>query len=288
MLKNNFRGLMVKSLKVALLVSLSLCLLVGFAQADTIYQTGDDGTALYITDSTTGSSTLVGLFGYNSVYGDAFSPSGQLYAMVDSYYPSTLATVNLNTGAATPVGAPTGISDLMGIAFTPSGTLYAASWDTNSLYSLNPSTGAATLVGSLGMTGAVMDLSWDYRNGTMYAIASEGPSGSQLYMVDLTTGAATLVTNIPGDDCLMGLIIDSAGNFLATDWCSGNSPLYKIDPATGDLTSLGSTGISAPMGGDIFGSGGGGGGTTPEPATIVTFGTGLVGLLLRKGLVKKS
>ena len=133
-----------------------------------------------------------------------------------------------------------------------------------------------------------MDLSWDYRNGTMYAIASEGPSGSQLYMVDLTTGAATLVTNIPGDDCLMGLIIDSAGNFLATDWCSVNSPLYKIDPATGDLTSLGSTGISAPMGGDIFGSGGGGGGTTPEPATIVTFGTGLVGLLLRKGLVKKS
>jgi hypothetical protein len=289
MLKNNFRGLMVKSLKVALLVSLSLCLLVGFAQADTIYQTGGDGTGLYITDSTTGSSTLVGLFGYSAVYGNAFNPSGQLYAMVDSYYPSTLATVNLNTGAATPVGAPTGISNLMGIAFTPGGTLYAASWDTNSLYTLDTGTGAATLVGSLGMPGQVMDLSWDYQNGTMYAIASEGPNGSLLYAVNLITGAGTLVTNIPGDDCLMGLINDSAGNFLATDWCSGNSPLYKIDPATGNLTTLGLTGIGAPMGGDIFGSGGGGGGgTTPEPATIVTLGTGLVGLLLRKRLVKKS
>lgn len=288
MLKNNLRETMMKALAFTLLLSLWLCLPVGFAQADTIYQTGGDGTALYITDSTTGSSTLVGLFGYSAVYGDAFSPSGQLYAMVDSYYPSTLATVNLSTGAATPVGAPTGIANLMGIAFAPNGTLYGASWDTNSLYTLNTSTGAATLVGSLGMPGQVMDLSWDYQNGTMYAIADSGPSGSLLYTVDLTTGAGTLVTNIPGDDCLMGLINDSAGNFLATDYCSGNSPLYKIDPATGNLTSLGLTGISAPMGGDVFSGGGGGGGTTPEPVTIVTFGTGLVGVLLHKRFVKKN
>jgi PEP-CTERM motif len=280
MLKSNPR-ISAKGLQFTLLVTLSLCLLLGFAQADTIYQTGNDGTALYRTDSTNGLSTLVGFFGYSSVYGDAFSPSGQLFAMVDSYSPSTLARVNLSTGVATPVGAPTGIADLMGIAFAPNGTLYGVSWDTNSLYTLNTGTGAATLLGSLGMPGEVMDLSWDYRNGTMYAIASEGPAGSLLFKVNLTTGAGTRVTNIPGDDCLMGLINDTAGNFLATDWCSGNSPLYKIDPSTGNLTSLGLTGIGAPMGGDIRQT------ATPEPLTLLTFGTGVVGLFLRKKFAKK-
>ena len=219
----------------------------------------------------------MGSFGYGSVYGDAFSPGGQLYAMVDSYSPSTLATVSLVTGLATPVGVPTGIADLMGIAFAPNGTLYGASWSTNSLYKLNTSTGVAILVGSLGMPGTVMDLSWDYKNGTMYAIASEGPNGSLLYSVNLTNGAGTLVTNIPGDACLMGLVNDSAGNFLATDYCSGN--LYKIDPLNGNLTSLGFTGISWPMGGDIYQP-------TPEPGGIILLGTGVLGLagMLRRRL----
>jgi WD40 repeat protein len=269
---------MMKWSSFALRLSLSLCVLVGFAQAGTIYQTGSDGTALFTTNSTNGASVLVGSFGYGSVYGDAFSPGGQLYAMVDSYSPSTLATVSLVTGLATPVGVPTGIADLMGIAFAPNGTLYGASWSTNALYTLNTSSGVAKLVGSLGMPGAVMDLSWNYKDKTMYAIASGGPDGSLLYSVNLLTGAGTLVTNIPGDGCLMGLANDSAGNFLATDYCVGNSPLYKVDPLTGNLTNLGFTGISQPMGGDIYQP-------TPEPGSLLLFGTsalGLAGLIRRK------
>jgi len=248
-----------------LVSGLLLIWLTASAQADQLYQTGDHGTDLYVTDTTNGASALIGSFGYSGVWGDAFSPSGQLYAIIDSLG-GRLATVNIATGAATPVGlVDNGDSDMMAIQFAPNGILYAASWSTNSLYTVDTSTGARTLVGSLGMPGSVMDLAWDYQNNEMYAIASNGPGGtndnqSLLYTVDLTTGAGTLVTNISGDPCLMGLAIDHAGDFLATDLCSSNSALYQIDPSTGNLTNLGLTGINGTMGGDIFQG-------APEPAT---------------------
>jgi hypothetical protein len=238
-----------------------------------MYQTGGDGTTLYQTDTTNGVSTPVGSFGHTAVYGDAFSPGGTLFAMIDSYTVSTLATVNLSTGAATPVGAPTGIPDLMGIEFAPDGTLYGAAWSNNGFYRINTTTGAATFIGSLGVGGTVMDLAWNPVNTTMYGISSSGPSGSLIYSINLSSGAGTLVTNISGDNCLMGLAIDSTGNFFATDWCSTNSPLYGINTSTGALTNLGLTGISRPMGGDIaFAT------SVPEPSSIVPFLTGLFGL----------
>lgn len=243
------------------------------ARADSLlFQTGNDGTSLYATNPTNGASTLIGNFGYGAVYGDAFAPDGTLYAMINSFSPSQLATVNLSTGAATPVGTPTGISDLMGIAFAPNGTLYGASWGSNDLYTLNLTTGQATEVGSLGTDGEVMDLAWDSMNSTMYGLSSYGSDGSVLYTVNLSTGAGTVVTNISGDSCLMGMAISGSGTFLATDYCSGNSPLYQINPSDGSLTSLGLTGISAPMGGDFQPT------LTPEPPAVLLLGFGLLGL----------
>jgi len=238
------------------------------ARADAVYVTGNGGTGLFVVNSSTGASTFIGDFGFKGVLTDSFDSKGNLYVIIKGgSTASQLATVNLLTGAATPIGSATGIAGLEAMEFAPDGTLYAASFGTNDLYTLDPTTGAATLIGSLGFTG-VMDLAWDPFDKTMYAIESLGV-GSALYSINLGTGAGTLVTDIPGDDCLMGLTIDSANQFLAMDHCDSSSPLYQIDPTTGDLTNLGNTGIGLSMGAAT---------QTPEPATLLLLGSGLLAL----------
>jgi hypothetical protein len=265
----------VKKLGMAMWACVFMCAVS--ARADGIYITGNNGTSLFVINSSNGASTFVGNFGF-SVFGDAFRPDGTLYAMIDSGSSgSQLATVNILTGAATPIGSATGVSSLDAIAFTPNGTLYAASFATNDLYTLNLSTGAATVVGNLGFTG-VMDLAWDSGNGTMYAIESLG-AGSALYSINLSTGTGSLVTTTPGDGCLMGLSIDSANRFLATDYCSSSSPLFQINTTTGALTNLGNTGIANSMGGDVA--------PIPEPLTAFTLGGGLAFAWLCKKLGKR-
>lgn len=257
------------------------------ARADQVYMVGDLGpgnTNLYAVNSSNGASELIGSLGFTQVFTVAFDSQGHLYAIVNGGAGSTLgqlATVNLNTGAATLVGSPAGVPGLFGMAFAGDGTLYAASFATNDLYSINLTTGAASLIGSLGFSD-VMDLAWDPFNNTMYAIASIGgkTTDSFIYSMNLMTGEGTLVTTITGNNCLMGLTVDSGGRFLATDFCDSNSPLFQIDLATGALTDLGDTGINHSMGGTNI---------TPEPATLLLFGSGLLALsfLGRKRLVRE-
>lgn len=114
-----------------------------------------------------------------------------------------------------------------GLDFSGSGSLYAyASYvaatggAASGLYSVNPNTGAASLVGNSGQT--LQDLAWNPVTNTMYGVNSLN-NVTSLYSVNLTNGATALVgnfTGLPATTLEVGLACDSAGNFFVHDIAS--------------------------------------------------------------------
>src|SRR5262249_9665253 len=114
-----------------------------------------------------------------------------------------------------------------------------------SLFTLNPQTGAATLIGSTGFH-AVTALAFG-ANDTLFGVGSTSTAsvGDELIRINPATGAGTLVgpfgTGIDGMAALAfnprtGILYGGGGEF------NGNSNftnLFTIDPTTGAATLIG-------------------------------------------------
>ena len=160
---------------------------------------------------------------------------------------SSLLHVDANGGGfnVTTVGS-TGIQSLSGLDRQPStGTIFGSTGfnDTGKIYTLNPTTGAGTLVGSSGFE-AVSSLAFDL-NGTLFGSGSIDPNSvtDRLITINPTTGAGTLVGlyNVPGISGIDGLAVHPANGTLygvsvAND---GTDPLFSINKSTGQATSVG-------------------------------------------------
>jgi hypothetical protein len=114
--------------------------------------------------------------------------------VADLLYSVDLNSTDYNLVSITPAGViavvgPTG-SYIRGMAYG-GGTLYGVTDD--SLYTIDISTGAATLVGALGLTNSRPGLAYDGNAGVLYLNLGSGDPGYSLYTVDKTTGLATLV-----------------------------------------------------------------------------------------------
>jgi hypothetical protein len=118
-------------------------LYVALSQADT---TAIDTLATI--DMTTGMYTVIGPLGRSDIQELAFSPSGTLYAL-GIYSGGQLCQVDTLTGLATVIGGGSMGGDTQGMAFDRDGTLYAARAN---LLRVDPSTGAATMIGATGFT----------------------------------------------------------------------------------------------------------------------------------------
>jgi PEP-CTERM motif-containing protein len=243
--------------------------------------------------------------------------ASELFATTYTGGASDLYTVNQSTGAISLVGN-TGVN--FGDLTSTNSQLLGVDLTNNALWTINPLTGAASNeVLISGSNGVITSIAWDPVTHALYGDTTSGFGGAdQLYAINSTTGAATLVGGI-GSANIYALGFSQTGVLLGESDATGE--LVSISTTTGAGTDIGPTGISAsydlasrpgddvvfglgsatfglytfntatgaaslvgPYGQDVnlaglaFLPAGGGGGAAPEPATWVMMVAGFGGL----------
>ena len=261
----------------------SLCL--GFsalqvAHAGLLYAVQEHTNQLVTIDTTTFQKTVIGPLDVAFNFGGmAYDQNSDTLYMIDGRGAESLHTIDRTTGAVTTIGAH-GIEDLFGLAYDPfHDVLYASGESPQGVYTLDVSTGQATLVGQpgVGLDGLAYDTTRDELIG-LYA----GPG--DLYGIDPSNAASSLL--------LDGTFINNNGLaydyeqdlYWSVDW---DGRLVSYDPNDNYAMTLhmyfadahdGLTFISSAPN-----SGPGSGSTpAPAPATLSLLMLGLAGLHIAK------
>jgi hypothetical protein len=192
------------------------------AATNTFFMSNTTNDNLWTLDITTGAATLVGPYNVTAnvtMHGLAVDDTGQLYG-----YSSSVAmgarffSIDRTTAQATPISDP-GFSTPGSLEFVPSTqTMYFAHGGNDTLYTIDRTTGATTVVGPFNVTGQVgVGLAYDPAYG-MYA--SNNSTNIGLYTLDLTTGAATLVSAWTGNPIALAFVPDTTTP--STPFCLGD------------------------------------------------------------------
>jgi hypothetical protein len=199
-----------------------------------------------------------------------------------------LGTINLTTGATSMIGhmdytyLGIGFGGSLGVAngnlYTTAEGSYYGSHDYGQLYSVNTTTGAATLVGSSGIYYSAFGST----TSGLYAIGSPGV-GEHLYSINASTGAATEIGTSGVDPWYAGGHILSTNSASLYDAYGVNSyQLLSVNTTTGTETFIGDyvPGTSAKImamgeiNGTLYGIGGLGAISTIDTMTGVDTPTG--------------
>ncbi len=107
----------------------------------------------------------------------------------------------------------------------------------------------------------VYDMTYDYNTGIMYALAGAGENATDLYMMDMETGALVLLQQT--EEYFMSIAAGPDGKLYAMEnskssesadfwdpWATpeySNAMLYTIDPVTNEIELVGDTGVKCNM-----------------------------------------
>jgi hypothetical protein len=269
-------------------------------------------STLYRIDPATGSSVAVGPIGFNAVGGIGFHPTtGVLYgaAKRSSDQVSVLVEIDPTTGAGTEIG-PTGIGafgfgeNVSDISFRPSdGTLFAYIEPDDGVVTIDPTTGAASLVGGPANPPGCCGSGIGFDPVDVLYHVDDGGVSTLDQSTGLSTPGPTLtyvgfpsLSDFPRPNAMEFNPDDGAPYVSVNDGSGGQGPNYLaiLDPITGDVNHIGRSvnGLDTlawepapfePCGVSLYGVGHTGGPTAPtqfysvNPSTGVAVGIGAVG-----------
>lgn len=131
-----------------------------------------------------------------NIYGCFYNESGDGYRF---------GQLDINAGTVTTIG--TLEAPFQGVAAAPDGTIYGIT-ATGSLYTIDKTTGATTLVGETGVsTKYLVSATCDPVSGTLYYTSAPADDTGHLYAIDKQTAQATHIYAFPGNDEVQGLFI---------------------------------------------------------------------------------
>ncbi|MFT4571977.1 MAG: putative repeat protein (TIGR01451 family), partial [Candidatus Binatia bacterium] len=96
-----------------------------------------------------------------------------------------------------------------------------------------------------GLLGDVDDIASDPLTGLMYGVSNTSGAGGVLFLLNLSTGTATVICSLGVDD-IEGLAFDSEGILYGStgnDFSSDRDKFWRINKATGTATEIGSFGF---------------------------------------------
>ena len=141
-------------------------------------------------------------------------------------------------------------------------TLYAAGWSgaNATLYTLDPNSGLGTPIGDTGFGNPINGLAYDVNTNIMYA--SSGRT-QELYTIDLSNGALNFIGNM---GITVGSIEFGSNGLLYGGGGQNNaSEIFTVDPATGESTVIGRTGLGTTVTGLTL---------LPAPSSLALLGLG--------------
>jgi len=192
---------------------------------------------LQVVDVETGEATdLCKLNAADSYPSLTFSRLNGLYGSRGGY---TLDRINPCTCDILAIGGYGGPTGVFGITADPGDSLFGVATTQDTAISIEVVFGMATTLGSLGVNFTTSGATYSQQDKKIYAING---NDNTLYTINMKTGAATKIADLNYNFGSVGIEVHPANNKLYA--CSSSADLLEVDPATGNVTVIGSMGQS--------------------------------------------
>lgn len=216
------------------------------ADASTLYAVDNTTLEVVTIDTATGLSTPTGTLvtGAPGLSGLTASTNGSTWYISDyNGTDSELYVGNIDTGVFTFVGnIAAGI--IIDIAVNSQGELYGFSISDDSLYSIDPATGAGTVIGTgIGVAASfAQGMDFDWADDTLYATVYTGGGVGAFCAIDTVTGVATVIEVTTPLNAEMEMAVESGAPLQGDSFCQA---VVNSTGSTALLCAAGSSSLAA-------------------------------------------